>query len=383
MVKVGDRLIGYATDPGVRNRGASGGMVTAILAAALEKGLVESVIVLKHIDEYEAVPIITDDVDVVLGSTGSMHAVPVNLAKYAVGRNVAMPGKPCDIRGVIERAKRNEVDLDNTYLIGLNCGGSMRPVTTKEMLINMYGIDPEDVVSEDIEKGKLMFKTKAGLEKAIAIDDLEEAGYGRRENCRYCDVKIPTSADIACGNWGIIGELAGTATFCEVMNQKGVRLLENAIRSGFIEVQPASEQAISVREKVHSAMLKLGEKWSDNIFTEIPDNERTNYYMEQFANCIDCGACKVVSPVSPFGKDSKFTRFHSLSDDYKMSKYHLVRLLHLSDSCIGCGQCSDVCPVDIPVATLIRRFANPAQKKRNYVAGMTLERPPFLEVMLK
>jgi formate dehydrogenase subunit beta len=383
MVKVGDRLLGYATDPDVRSRGASGGLVTAVLAAALEKGLVEGVVVLKRMDEYEAIPVITDDVQEVLASGGSMHAVPVNLAKHAAGRKIAMPGKPCDVRGVIEQAKRNGVDLENTYIVGLNCGGTMHPVVTREMLIKMYEIDPEDVESEEIEKGKLIFRTKDGEEKAISIDELEEAGYGRRENCRYCTVKIPTSADLACGNWGVIGELAGSATFCEVMNEKGKSLLDNAIEAGFVDVRPADEKAIAIREKVNSAMLSLGSEWKEKVFTEMPDQERLSYYMEQFADCIHCGACKEVCPVCTCGEDSKCTMFHSLADNYRMSMYHMVRLLHLSDSCIGCGQCSDVCPVDIPVTSIFRRFADPAQKKRNYEPGMDLTRPPFLEVMLK
>lgn len=383
MVEVGDRLLGYATDPNVRSRGASGGLVTAVLAAALEKGLVEGVVILKRIDEYEAFPVITDDVQEVLSSGGSMHAVPVNLAKYAVGKKIAMPGKPCDVRGVIEQAKRNSVDLSNTYIVGLNCGGSMHPVLTKEMLIKMYEIDPEDVVGEEIEKGKLIFKTKSGEEKSIAIDKLEEAGYGRRESCRYCDVKIPVSADLACGNWGVVGELAGSATFCEVINEKGKLLLDTAIEAGYVEVRPADEKSIAIREKVNSAMLKLGDEWKEKVFEEISDKDRLNYYIDQFADCIDCGACKEVCPACACGEDSKCTLFHSLADNYKMSMYHMVRLLHLSDSCIGCGQCADVCPVDIPVTTIFRRFANPAQKKRNYVPGMDLKRPPFLEVMLK
>ena len=376
-------LVGYSTDPAVRNKGASGGLVTAVLAAALEKGLVEGVLILKHINEYEAVPVITDSVEEVLASGGSMHAVPVNLAKYAVDRKIAMPAKPCDARGVIEQAKRNKVDIENTYIVGLNCGGSMHPVTTKEMLVEMYDIDPEDVVGEEIEKGKLSFKTKDGSEKAIPIDELEEAGYGRRESCRYCQVKIPTNADLACGNWGVIGGLSGNATFCQVMNEKGKRLLENAIDAGFIEVQPASEKGIEIREKVNNAMLKLGKEWEEKTFTQIPDEERIKHYMEQFADCIDCGACKEVCPTCACGEDSKCTMFHDLSDNYRMSMYHMVRLLHLTDSCIGCGQCSDVCPSDIALTTTYKRFADPAQKKRNYKPGMDLVTPPFFEVMIK
>ncbi|MCL7476206.1 MAG: Coenzyme F420 hydrogenase/dehydrogenase, beta subunit C-terminal domain [ANME-2 cluster archaeon] len=384
MVNVGDMLIGYATDEGVRKRGASGGLVTAVLAAALEKGLVENVVVLKHINEFEAVPIVTDDVEEVLASTGSLHSVPVNLAKYAVGRKVAMPAKPCDARAVIEQAKRGKIDLDTTYIIGLNCGGSMHPVVTKKMLADMYDIDPDDVVGEEIEKGKLIFRTGNGNEKAISIDELEEAGFGRRESCRYCTLKIPVNADLACGNWGVIGDLAGNATFCQVMNDKGVRLLENAIEAGRIEVQPASDKAIGIREKVNSAMEKLGKTWEENVFTEIPDKERIQYYLEQMADCIDCGACREVCPVCACGEDSKCTMFHSLVDNYRMSMYHLVRLLHLSDSCIACGQCTDVCPVDIPITMLQNRFSIPAQRKRGYTPGMNVDdTPPYFEVMLK
>lgn len=384
MVSVGDMLVGYATDDDVRKRGASGGLVTAVLAAALEKGLVENVVVLKHINEYEAVPIVTDDVEEVLASTGSMHSVPVNLAKYAVGRNVAMPAKPCDTQAVIEQAKRQMIDLDNTYIVGLNCGGSMHPVTTKKMLAEMYDIDPDDVVGEEIEKGKLIFKTKDGKEKAISIDELEEAGFGRRISCRFCTLKIPVNADLACGNWGVIGDLAGSATFCQVMNEKGAKLLDNAIEAGRIEVQPASDKALGIREKVNGAMENLGKTWEEKVFTGIPDEERMQYYMDQMADCINCGACKEVCPVCACDEDSKCTMFHSLVDDYKMSMYHLVRLLHLSDSCIACGQCSDVCPSDIPITLLQSRFAIPAQRRREYTPGMNVnDIPPYFEVMLK
>ncbi len=383
MVEIGDMLVGYATDEDVRKQGSSGGMVTAMLAAALENKLVDSVVVLKHINEYEAVPVITDDIDEVLASTGSMHSVPVNLAKYAIGRRVAMPAKPCDVRGVIEQAKRNMINLDDTYIIGLNCGGTMHPDVTKRMVSEMYDLDPDDVVGEEIEKGKLIFKTKDNTEKGIKIDELEEAGFGRRENCRYCQIKIPTNADLACGNWGVLGDMVGNATFCQVINEKGVKLIENAIEAGRIEIQPASDKGIAIREKVNNAMVNLGKLWEEKVFTDIPYEERLQYYVDNMADCIDCGACKEVCPVCSCGEDSKCTMFHSLADNYKMSMYHLIRLLHLSDSCIGCGQCTDVCPVDMPLTMLHQRFAIPAQKKRGYQPGMNLDTPPYFEVMLK
>jgi len=168
------------------------------------------------------------------------------------------------------------------------------------------------------------------------------------------------------------------------MNDKGVKLLENAIEAGRIEVEPASDKAIAIRAKVNDVMVNLGSTLEKEIFPEIPDEERMQYYMEQMADCIDCGACKEVCPVCACGEDSKCTMFQFLVDNYKMSMYHLVRLLHLTDSCIACGQCSDVCPSDIPITLLQSRFAIPAQRKREYSPGMNVDDlPPFFEVILK
>ena len=62
--------------------------------------------------------------------------------------------------------------------------------------------------------------------ESVSVDDLEEEGYGRRSNCPRCKLKVPRQADLACGNWGVIGDKAGKATFVEVCSPKGADLLE-------------------------------------------------------------------------------------------------------------------------------------------------------------
>jgi len=79
--------------------------VTSMLAAALEKKLVDAVVVLNKINEFEAVPIITSDVNEVLSSAGSLHSVPSHFAKLIANRNSKshFPQKACDVRGIIEQ----------------------------------------------------------------------------------------------------------------------------------------------------------------------------------------------------------------------------------------------------------------------------------------
>lgn len=378
----GNVFVGWSTNEEVRKRGGSGGLVTSVLAAALEKKLVDAVVVLKKINEFEAVPVITSDVDEVLNSAGSLHSVPSNFAKLIAdkGMRIAVPGKGCDVRAIIEQGKRNAVNLDNTFIIGLNCGGSMHPAVTREMLETVYNIKPEDVEGEEIEKGKLIFKTKDGQEHGITIDELEEKGYGRRESCRYCTIKVPNNADLACGNWGVTGDLAGKATFVEVNSGKGAKLLQNAIDAGMVEVTQPEAKGIAIRGKIKGAMEDLAGKWKDKVFEPVED--RLALFRKELENCIDCGACKTVCPTCSCGEVSKCTQYHSRADGYKMSMFHLTRFLHLADSCIGCGQCTDVCPADIPLTRLYRRFANPVQDELGYEPGMDMRKPPYFEVKL-
>ena len=378
-MNVNDCYIGWATDQELRKRGGSSGLVSAVLVAALEKGLVEKVLVLKKESTYDAEPQLTDSAEEVMQSAGSLHAVPAALSKKIKrGVRTAAVGKPCDIRGMYEMALRHQFELDDVYLVGLNCGGTMPPVPTRQMVKVMYGIEPDEVLHEEIEKGELIFTTKDGAQHAKKIDELEDAGFGRREACRHCIVKIPRNADLACGNWGVPKDRLGAATFVEVCSEKGIELLEAAVNAGTVEVEPASEKSKKLREKVEKVMLALSEKWKERLFPPVED--RLKLYRDALKNCILCNACKEVCPVCACGDESKCTTMPSSLETHNHEFYHMLRFLHIMDSCVGCGMCTDVCPAEIPVSLLQARYSLPFQREKGYVAGMDLERPPFFEV---
>jgi formate dehydrogenase subunit beta len=60
--------------------------------------------------------------------------------------------------------------------------------------------------------------------------------------------------------------------------------------------------------------------------------------------------------------------------------YHITRIAHMSTACVGCGQCSNACPNDVPVMELFRTLARRTQKAFDYAAGRSLEeKPPLSE----
>ena len=45
----------------------------------------------------------------------------------------------------------------------------------------------------------------------------------------------------------------------------------------------------------------------------------------------------------------------------------------MSFSCVNCGQCTDVCPADIPVAAIFMRMGEQAASLFDYVPGRDVE----------
>ena len=177
--------LAWATDEEIRNKGANGGFVTATLASALETNFIDLALVVQKKSIYEGIPVLTSDPEVVKESGGSLHGVPLNLAKYVLesmpDKRIGLPAKPCDARGIIELAKRKQINLENVYLIGLNCGGTLHPLQLREMASapDCFGLDPDSVLKEEITGGKLFLVHETGgkeEEQGIRIDELEKQG---------------------------------------------------------------------------------------------------------------------------------------------------------------------------------------------------------------
>ena len=385
MVAKGDMLYAWTTSSELAEVAECGGAVTGLLKFALENDIVDAVLAVKKgVDLYDAVPTLITDPAEIAETAGSLHCGTLLLSKLfkkylngAEDQRIAVTVKGCDAMGLYELAKRNQVNLDNILMIGLNCGGSVSPVTARKMIAEKFEVDPDDVVKEEIDKGQFIIETKDGQHKGISMDELEDEGFGRRSNCRRCKMKIPRQADLACGNWGVIGDKAGKATFVEVCSEKGANLLDAAVAAGAVATEAANPKGIAIRGKIEGAMLKLGDAWRARYFESLGEGkERLKKIMDETSRCIKCYACIENCPICYCVECS--TKKGYLVEPGQVPPpfmFHLIRYAHISDSCINCGQCEEHCAMDIPNSLFMHALQVDLQEMFGHTPGVDMELP--------
>ncbi len=394
MVQVNDMYYALSPDAEIAESGECGGAVTSLLKFMLEEGIVDAVLAVKKgADLYDAVPTLITDPEKVIESAGSLHCGTLNMApiirKYFDGAKdikIAVTTKPCDARTMVELIKRKKINPNNVVMVGVNCGGTLPPVKARKMIERFYELDPDMVVKEEITKGKLVIET-ADIAKEISIDELEEEGYGRRTNCRRCETNIPKMADLALGNWGVIGPLAGKATFLEVFSEKGAEILDKAISAGALTVKKPIPKGIEIRATIDEAMVKLAKKWQNKDFQDDDGDLVTlDQYMDVFAKCIKCYGCREVCPICvcescTIQSDSPEWMEKGVIPPSPM--FHLIRMVHMVDSCTNCGQCEEVCPSEIPLTKIWHKIGVKMQEEFKYYPGHDVNQKPPLSVVDK
>ena len=384
MTKKGDMLYAWTNDAEIQKKGELGGAVTTLWKYALESKTVDAVLVIsKGKDLYDAKPTLITDPAQLANTAGSLHCgtllLPKLIKKYFDGakdKKIGVTVKGCDAMAFYELAKRKQINLDNIYMIGVNCGGSVSPVLARKMIADKYGVDPDTVHKEEIDKGQFIIEYEGG-HKGISVDELEEHGYGRRPNCRRCKMKIPRQADLACGNWGVIGPRAGKATFVEVCSAKGAALVDGAVKKGLLATEAPNPKGLEIRGKVEGAMFKLGDKCRAGDFAALGEGkDRLKKIMEATSRCIKCysciSACPICYCVDCTTKNPVYVRSGQVPPDFM---FHLIRFAHIADSCVNCGQCQELCPAEIPNALFMHAQQVELEKMFGHVPGLDMELP--------
>jgi formate dehydrogenase subunit beta len=348
------------------------------LAKLLGSGRIDALLVPQHLPMKNVVmPTLVTDPEKVRDADPLAPVFPLNAARMVskltrkpVGGTVAAVLRPCEMRAFIELVKLKQGSLDEVLLIGTDCLGAYRNVDYPRFLT-----EAGDGVQSTLHFQRSML---AGKEAASDNLDLSPA-------CQACDHFLPEMADIQIG---LLGMDIDRQLLVQGNSAKGESLLEQIGLPATTEPgerQPAVAQLLGQRTSYRDRMIAETREATSSL-------EKLNAYL---ANCVNCYNCRVACPVC-YCKECVFLTnvFEHDPDQYlrwakrkgliKMPTdtvfYHITRMVHMSTACVGCGQCSNACPNNVPVMELFRTIASDTQLAFNYEPGRSVTDEPPLSV---
>ncbi len=159
------------------------------------------------------------------------------------------------------------------------------------------------------------------------------------------------------------------------------------------------ERCANCKSKKHVAYDELlgeeGEVIDSNRFDEVSKleamsaDERFEFWQNELSKCIRCNACRDVCPACTcekcvFNNPSSGVENKAAANSFEEKMFHIIRAFHVAGRCTDCGECSRVCPQNIPLHLLNRKFIKDINETYGeYQAGGQVgQRAPLVDYTL-
>ncbi len=206
--------------------------------------------------------------------------------------------KPCDTYSFNQLLTEHRFNRENVYAVGIPCEGMADIDKVKK-------ITGDGISSISFADGKIVVDTIYDGEKAIDAKDV------LLERCVVCKSKKCVAYDELMGE---NGDVIDSKRFDEV------EMLEN-----------------------------------------MSPDERFAFWQNELSRCIRCNACRDICPACTcekcvFDNPESGVENKAISDSFEEKMFHIIRAFHVAGRCTDCGECSRVCPQNIPLHLLNRKF---------------------------
>lgn len=233
-----------AKDSKIRSAAQYGGVVSALMAYALETGEIDAAVLARSSNRITAEPTIAKNKKEVLGCAGSKYMVcptveeVLEAIKQGVGK-IGVVGTPCQVTAVRKMQASNlEIEADKVNLIiGLFCTWAVSP-DAYNYIKDLIG--SANVVKLDVPPPPAnIFVIQTGEERIeVPLDEVRKFIL---PSCNICFDMTNEFADIS------VGTVEGEEDWNTVITRtkKGEKLLQNAIDAGIIETEPLEKERLN------------------------------------------------------------------------------------------------------------------------------------------
>lgn len=299
--------VGYSNMGHERKRGSSGGLITRILVALMEKNLIDGAIVVgaSALKDRFFEPVIVRDPDDLIRYSGSKY-YPIEFSAVLkklkdMEGNYAIVALPCVVKGLRLFQKRfPEVGQKIKFIIGLVCGQNKNKYYTQSLL-ELLNIIPENVSTVD-------FRVKEGSKRAsnfgfralLKDGQFSESLYFQESvikvlwckrffslnACYYCKDLFAERADVCCMDAWLdqyMNDQNGTSVVL-ARNRQINDLLLCQDKDNNISIQPLAKEDVILSQKggldfkqkmsFKKFRYNLNSKFSNLLFLFLKDNAK-------------------------------------------------------------------------------------------------------------
>jgi formate dehydrogenase subunit beta len=337
--------------------------VQRLLRSLVEKGVVDALLVPMRMAGGAVAPMLVADAAALERADPLAPVLPINGARAA--SQLTMTGhreklgvvlRACEIRALVELVKFQQAKLDNALIVGVDCLGTY-PVTAYQ------GAGDQEAVAAALLAG------------AVGGEMQPYGGMEFRAACQVCAQPLPEGEHVAL-TVGLVGVEPG-AVYVKAREDVGAALglAANGAPAGRAK---ATERLIAARAEAREAAFAAFRGRVHSM----------EGLLAQFSTCLRCHNCMTNCPIC-YCRECIFrtpTFEHESGLFYQWAErkgtvrllpdtllFHLTRLNHMVTSCVGCGLCTEACPVEIPVGTVFGAVGEKVQALFGYHPGRSLE----------
>ena len=108
--------------------------------------------------------------------------------------------------------------------------------------------------------------------------------------------------------------------------------------------------------------------------------EKFDYWLSQFSRCVKCYGCRDACPIC-YCKDCYLEADRGFVPPGEVPPdimFPIIRITHVMDSCVNCGQCQDACTMELPLSRLIFLLNRRLFQIFKYEPGVNVDELPPL-----